>query len=259
MKKSGKSHASKAKKPLPTHREIIAKITEENRTYMAKLDAEKPILKPANSKREFADEIEAQKLKDAATVRQLLAEKTHRQPSVRPQAATSGSAWIKKWEQQEREKIQPHQASQRIAIPKSKSFQLPEGFWKIALVSVLALVGAVGLSYMAASALVDVANHPSKPAAPNLNYDPIDAYAAAKEFIKRQYPGAQSFSDYDNSKVIDEGGGDCFVSITVNGVNAFNAPIRDAMGVNLRFQDGNFFLRDIDSLNEINSRHDYSE
>jgi hypothetical protein len=250
---------SKTKASALSHKALVAQITKENRVYMAKLDAEKPILKPASSKREFADEIKTQKLKDAATVRQILEAQAHRQPSIRPpHTAPHGSAWIQKWEQQERDKIQPYQSAhtQLIAAPKNKSFQLPEGFGKTALVSILALVVAVGLSYMAASALVDVANHPSKPATLNLNYDPIDAYAAAKQFMKQQYPGAQSFSDYDHSKVIDEGGGDCFVSVTVNGVNAFNAPIRDAMGVNIRFQDGNFFLRGIDSLNEINSRRD---
>ena len=39
MKKLDKSQIGKANEPLPTHKEIVAKITEENRAYFDKKDA----------------------------------------------------------------------------------------------------------------------------------------------------------------------------------------------------------------------------
>jgi hypothetical protein len=143
-------------------------------------------------------------------------------------------------------------------LGKNKAFRLREGFWATVLVSVVALGVAVGLSYMAGSVLIDVAKHPSKPAAPNLGFDRFEEYAAAKRFIQAQYPGAQSFSDCDDSTVVASYAGDgyCSVTFAVSGVNGFNAPIRDTMTVKMIFQNGTFQLQRIESQNEQNLARD---
>ncbi len=79
-----------------------------------------------------------------------------------------------------------------------------------------------------------------------------DAYYQAKEFVKKHYPGAKSFSDFDHSKVINKGDGHYAISLTVTGVNSFNAPIQDAMLVEMRGQSGIWYLEQISSLNEMN-------
>jgi hypothetical protein len=179
MKKSGNPQIGgrKANNPLPTHKEIVAKITEENRAFFAKKDRYRRLWKKG---------IPYPRIEDQSPNLELA------QP--RMDSETGSGA----------ETLQPYQAAhtQRIAAPKNKSFQLPKGFWKIVLVSVLALGVAVGLSYMAASALVDVANHPSKPAAPNFNNDPYaSAYEAAKKFATQTYPSAKSFSSFNDTGI----------------------------------------------------------
>jgi len=80
----------------------------------------------------------------------------------------------------------------------------------------------------------------------DLNYD---AYYTAKQFIQKQYPGAKSFSDYAHSHVDAKGNDIWWVTLNVDGVNAFNAPIRNTMLVEMKSQPPNWYLVEIDNLN----------
>jgi hypothetical protein len=54
----------------------------------------------------------------------------------------------------------------------------------------------------------------------------MDAYIAAKKFTMQNYPGAKSFSSYDQTPVTVNSGV-YTVTLMVDGVNSFNAPIRN--------------------------------
>jgi hypothetical protein len=78
----------------------------------------------------------------------------------------------------------------------------------------------------------------------------FDAYYTAKQFIQGQYPGAKTFSDYDQSQVDDKGNGIWWVTVNVDGVNAFNAPIQNTMLVEMKSQSGHWYLVEIDTKTE---------
>ena len=63
----------------------------------------------------------------------------------------------------------------------------------------------------------------------NADYIKDDAYSAAKTFASRAYPGAKSFSSRDESPVVVTGGALYSVTLVVDGVNAFNAPVRNVV------------------------------
>jgi hypothetical protein len=104
-------------------------------------------------------------------------------------------------------------------------------------------------STLPASSANHVAQSPPPPP-PNYGFDRYDEWSAAKHFIQAQYPGAQTFSGSDDSTIQASTDGTCIVAISVGGVNAFNAPLRDTLTVIMKFQGGRFGLQRIDSQNE---------
>jgi len=78
---------------------------------------------------------------------------------------------------------------------------------------------------------VDEANPPRINASSDANsaYLKDDAYSAAKTFASRVYPGAKSFSSRDESPVVVTAGAIYSVTLVVDGVNAFNAPVRNVV------------------------------
>ena len=58
----------------------------------------------------------------------------------------------------------------------------------------------------------------------------FDVWLAAKKLIAKAYPGAKGFSHFDKSAV-QKNGSDYIVTLTVDGVNGFNAPIRKKLVV----------------------------
>jgi hypothetical protein len=123
----------------------------------------------------------------------------------------------------------------------------------LAILFVVVVAVVVEFVFFGASISSDWAN--KHPPAPKIGFDRFEEYDAAKKFIQAQYPGAQSFSSCDDSKVVASYAGDgyCSVTVAVSGVNRFNAPIRDTMTVNMNFKDGRFLLQgNIESQNEDN-------
>lgn len=59
-----------------------------------------------------------------------------------------------------------------------------------------------------------------------------DAFYTAKEFIRQQYPGAKEFGD-ESEAVIQLNGNSAFVAVPVKGVNVFNAPVKNVVGVEM--------------------------
>lgn len=78
----------------------------------------------------------------------------------------------------------------------------------------------------------------------------FDAYYTAVEFIKKQFPGAESFSDYRES-VIEPDGAVYRVAVRVTGKNAFGGPVRNDFVVEL-LQSGDKWI--CQSINRKNNR-----
>jgi hypothetical protein len=72
---------------------------------------------------------------------------------------------------------------------------------------------------------------PQSSAVNDANSDQVKdaAYLAAKTFVTKAYPGAKSFSSRSDSPVRVTGGALYSVTLVVDGVNSFNAPIRQVM------------------------------
>lgn len=118
---------------------------------------------------------------------------------------------------------------------------------------VLGIVVAGGIFALVLSAIFlpgSGTSHVAQPPPPHFGFDRFEEWNAAKRFIQAQYPGAQTFSDSDESTVQADTDGTCVVVIAVGGVNGFNAPIRDKLTVIMKYQDGRFGLQRIDSQNE---------
>ena len=210
MKKSGKFQIGKIKpkKSLPTHKEIVAKITEENRAFF-----DKNVIEGQNIKK-YPHQITGVSVDEIGT----------------------------------RQNLRLDNPKPKIQIRKVLS----------ALFTVLLIIGLfvgfVGVLVVIAQQIFIPSsggwNPPAQTATPNYGFDRVDEYIAAKNFIKAQYPGAQTFSSCDDSTVQASPQGDCIVKIAVGGVNAFNAPIRDTLTVFMKFQEGKFGLQRIDSQND---------
>lgn len=74
----------------------------------------------------------------------------------------------------------------------------------------------------------------STPSAGNLDFD---AYYTAQDFVRRTYPGAQTFSSFEES-VITSYGDTYNVGMRVRGLNAFGGPIENLVGVQMELDRG---------------------
>ncbi|HAO80626.1 MAG TPA: hypothetical protein DCQ92_16975 [Verrucomicrobia subdivision 3 bacterium] len=207
MKKPDKPRSKQSSgRTALSHKELVAKITEENRIYFKKKGAVPKGAVPKIEKQEYPPPYQHLTVSEIGTTRQV-----------------------------------------RTKNPKSK-IQIP-----IVLAIVLAILVAGGIFAGVLSAIFLPGAGTSlvaKPPPPNYGFDRFDEWNAAKHFIQAQYPGAQTFSGSDDSTVQASTDGTCIVAISVGGVNAFNAPLRDTLTVIMKFQGGRFGLQRIDSQNE---------
>ena len=145
MKKPDKSQTSerKAQKPLPTHKELVAQIAEENRAYFDKKDA---ATGPKMGKKKYP----------------------HQYPH--PEAARSPIMTSETGTTHEEQTAIDAKTVRRL-LGKNKAFRLLKDFGAPILVTVLIAGLVVEFGYIGVSILNDVAKHPAKPAAPNLGFD----------------------------------------------------------------------------------------
>lgn len=72
-----------------------------------------------------------------------------------------------------------------------------------------------------------------------------NAYSAACNFIRQRYPGAKEFSSFQDSNVRPTYEAGVFqVEVIVTGVNAFNAPVRNRMIVDVKLQNNKWVYQD---------------
>ena len=111
----------------------------------------------------------------------------------------------------------------------------------VAFAGVLVLMGWVGV------VVVDWFENLPRQTSSQSGHDHMayDAYYTAKKFIERDYVRAKKVSSYDDSEIKDLGNGVWTVEAVVDGVNAFNAPVRNLMLVKLKSQDGQWLLLSI--------------
>jgi GYF domain 2 len=72
----------------------------------------------------------------------------------------------------------------------------------------------------------------------------FDAYYTASEFAKKQYPGIKTIAPYKEA-IVEQHGNTYIVAFHVDGVNAFNAPIKRRVGVELELRGTTWHLRGI--------------
>jgi hypothetical protein len=65
----------------------------------------------------------------------------------------------------------------------------------------------------------------------------FDAYYTAQGFVKEQFPGADSFSEF-NQSVVRQSGNTYQVAMTVDGRNAFGGPVRKSFVVEMELSGG---------------------
>lgn len=267
--KSSKFKTEHKKTHVKSHKELVREITEANRAYIAKINAKQP--QPAISKK-YPDEILRQKLKDAETVRQILDSQNHQSEDTLPITSApqpvifqkrlrsphsnllplrpdfSESPWLKplKWTAKEK-------AALPNMFPEARTTTPPDGIkiiwkqlcgeqktWPVIFILVMVIWIVAQFGYLG----VYLFKHPlvSESSSDNLKFD---AYYTAKQFIQTQYPGAKSFSDFDHSHVDNKGNGIWWVTVSVDGVNAFNTAIQNTMLVEMKTQNANWYLVEI--------------
>ena len=240
MKKSAKSQAGdrKQKTPAEFHKEEVRKITEKNRKYQANLDEEQPLPQITY----------APSMRKAATFQN----DPNHDSSAKLDKERSGF-------QQSNSKSKTAPVGGNDAIPSNECELIPisELFWIGSFIGVFVAIIAFFI-YSGIHASDFAHKHPllhPQTSADNPNGSvgsddlKFDAYYTAKQFIQGQYPGAKSFSDFENSHVDDRGNGVWWVTVNVDGVNAFNAPTRNTMLAEMKSQNGHWYLIEIDNLN----------
>jgi hypothetical protein len=60
----------------------------------------------------------------------------------------------------------------------------------------------------------------------------FEAYVAAKQIIKKKYPGVKEIASYGEAQIRKEGS-TYYIAVMVDGVNAFNAPVRKVVGLSI--------------------------
>lgn len=77
----------------------------------------------------------------------------------------------------------------------------------------------------------------SGPTPPAPDETAMSAWSAAQQLVEAQHPGAKTFSRFKESVVERAPDGNYLVGLRVDGVNAFNAPVRQDLVVEMR-RDG---------------------
>jgi hypothetical protein len=258
MKKSAKPQAGdrKQKTPAASHQDEVRKITEENREYLATLDEEQPLpqITFAPSLRKAAPFQNDPKHISSAKSDERKSD--FQQSNSKSKTAPVGG----------NDATPSNECEQLISIthyePRWNIFWKRYGellkslFWIGSFIG--AIVATIAFIYFGIHASDFADKHPllhPQTSAGNPNGSvgsddlKFDAYYTAKQFIQGQYPGAKSFSDFENSHVDDRGNGVWWVTVNVDGVNAFNAPIRNTMLAEMKSQNGHWYLIEIDNLN----------
>jgi hypothetical protein len=282
MKKPDKSQTgeSKAQKPLPTHKELVGQITEENRAYFEKKDAttrskmEKEKYPPAllpNSlvprafhrttcrhcsvHVEYPNEAEGQTApcpkcgnniflieKARGGVKRTTMREIGGSASPaynrRPGAPPFGAKGEERTAMREIGGSVPSPAYYRSpdAPPFSAKVKAACNQTKFKL-GFIGWIVVVGILFFGSGIFLNTFFP--------LNDAKLGAYEAAKDFATRAYPGAKSFSSIDTSPV-SENNGIYTVRLLVDGVNAFNAPIRNVVVVQESLHGNNWQMLSID-------------
>lgn len=84
---------------------------------------------------------------------------------------------------------------------------------------------------------IDTVIHPGEAIEREQKSNHFDAYYTAQGFVKQQFPGADSFSDFKQS-VVKQSGNVYQVAMTVEGRNTFGGPIRKSVVVEMELSGG---------------------
>lgn len=206
MKKPDKSHTKQSgDKPVLSHKEFVAKISKENQAYFEKEDA--------------ATESKAKK-----TQYPYLEEK-HAPIMVSEMGLTREAT------------IAEGKARRLLGGHSRNIFNLKPKIQLSVLLTILtAILVSAGLIAALLCAIFLPSNgsgvgHEATSASSDADSDYLkdSAYSAAKTFATRSYPEAKTFSSRSQSPVRVTGGALYSVTLVVDGVNVFNAPIRQVV------------------------------
>ena len=89
---------------------------------------------------------------------------------------------------------------------------------------------------------------PLDPASRTEDQKKHDAFDAACNFIRRQYPGVKTIAKFDEA-VLNRDALDVWtIAVKVDGVNSFNAPIRKIIGLSMSENSTGYHLVQMDQL-----------
>jgi hypothetical protein len=204
MKKPDKLHNKRAgSEPVLSHKDFVAKISKENQAYFEKIDA------ATESKSKNNTHISKKHTPMTASNMGLTREATIAEGKARRLLGGHSRSVFN---------LKPKiQLSVLLAI--LTAILVGAGLIAVVLCAIFLPSSGSGVGHEATIASSDA----------DSDYLKDSAYSAAKTFATRAYPGAKSFSPRSQSPVRVTGGALYSVTLVVDGVNVFNAPIRQVV------------------------------